>query len=150
MNFRAIPLSPAHAEVAAALHAESGLHEHWSAHAFAELLAMTGVAGLLALTGDDPAGLILWRAVLDEAEILTVCVSPGQRHHGAGRLLLAAAIAGMPGVARLTLEVAENNGAALALYRASGFTPEGRRPGYYRGAEGLTDALILGRALECG
>ena len=48
---------------------------------------------------------------------------------GAGRHLLAAAIGAMlaAGVRRLFLEVAVDNAPAIGLYRAFGFTDEGRR-----------------------
>jgi ribosomal-protein-alanine N-acetyltransferase len=44
------------------------------------------------------------------------------------------------GAERATLEVADSNGAALALYGRLGFQRAGRRPAYYRNGE---DALIL-------
>jgi ribosomal-protein-alanine N-acetyltransferase len=48
-------------------------------------------------------------------------------------------------VRRLFLEVAVDNAPAIGLYRAFGFTEEGRRRGYYQGPNGAVDALILGR-----
>ncbi|HEX4504558.1 MAG TPA: GNAT family N-acetyltransferase [Alphaproteobacteria bacterium] len=134
-------------EVAAALHEVSGFHEPWNAHAFAELLAMPGTAGMLALIGKEPAGLVLWRIAADEAEILTICTLPGQRRGGVGRNLLGAAIGAMTsaGARRLLLEVAIDNRAAIALYRAFGLVQLGRRRGYYLGPQGTVDALILGR-----
>ena len=50
------------------------------------------------------------------------------------------------GAARLFLEVAENNPAATAFYRAAGFEPVGRRAKYYQGE----DALVLAKALRAG
>jgi ribosomal-protein-alanine N-acetyltransferase len=133
--------------VAAALHEAAGFHEAWNAHAFAELLAMPGTAGMLALAGEEPAGLVLWRIAADEAEILTICTLPDRRRGGVARHLLAAAIGAMTaaGARRLSLEVAIDNRAAIALYRAFRFVELGRRRGYYRGPQGAVDALILGR-----
>ena len=141
------PLDLAMIEVAAALHEASGFHEPWNAHAFAELLAMPGTAGVLALAGEEPAGLMLWRVAADEAEILTICTLPGQRRSGVGRQLLDAAISAIraAGARRLLLEVAIDNRAAIALYRAFRFVELGRRRGYYQGPRGAVDALILGR-----
>jgi ribosomal-protein-alanine N-acetyltransferase len=141
------PLDTAATEVAAALHEASGFHETWSAHAFAELLTMPGTAGMLALIGAEPAGLVLWRVAADEAEILTVCTVPGLRRGGIARHLLDAAIRGMTaaGARRLFLEVAIDNRAAIALYRALGLVELGRRRGYYQGPQGAVDALVLGR-----
>jgi ribosomal protein S18 acetylase RimI-like enzyme len=39
--------------------------------------------------------------------------------------------------------VAEDNGAALALYAGAGFVQVGRRQGYYQGAGGARAALVL-------
>jgi len=141
------PLDITATEVAAALHQASGFHEPWNAHAFAELLAMPGTAGLLALDGDDPAGLVLWRVAADEAEILTICTLPDQRRGGVGRQLLEAAIGAMTaaGARRVLLEVAIDNRPAIALYRAFRLVELGRRRRYYRGPQGAVDALILGR-----
>jgi ribosomal-protein-alanine N-acetyltransferase len=142
-----IPLDIAMTEVAAALHGAAGFHEPWTARAFADLLAMAGAAGLLALADREPIGLVLWRIAADQAEILTICTLPGQRRTGVGRHLLAAAIGAMhaDGARRLFLEVAVDNDAAIGLYRALGFTDEGRRRSYYAGPHGPVDALILGR-----
>ncbi len=149
MNFRSVQLSPAFAAVAAALHARSGLPEQWTEHAFVELLGMNAVAGRVLMAADEPIGLILWRRAADEGEVLTICVAPGQRRHGAGRLLMEGAIAAMAndGVRRLCLEVAEDNGPALALYRSFGFSAAGRRPAYYPTAGGAADALIMAKDL---
>ena len=124
----------------AAIHATS-FDEPWTAEAFAVLLAQPGVAGWL--WGDPPAGLLLVRAAADEAEILTVAVTPDARRQQGAHLMIAGALRvlaqGM--THRLFLEVATDNTAALALYRREGFAPCGRRPGYY--ANGKTDAIIM-------
>jgi ribosomal-protein-alanine N-acetyltransferase len=143
------PLTATTCAVAAALHEVSGLHEHWDAAAFAELIAIPGTAGRLALDGDMPIGLVLWRVAADEAEILTICIAPDRRRGGAGGFLLETAIAAISaaGGRRLLLEVAVDNGPAIALYRAFGFAAAGRRRDYYRNAQGTVDALILAREI---
>ncbi len=132
------------APLLAALHATS-FPEPWDAEAFTILLAQPGVAGWI--WGDPPRGLLLARAVADEAEILTVAVTPEARQQGGGRQMIEDAVAALKqgGTGRLFLEVAADNTAALALYRSRGFAPCGRRPGYYAG--GATDAVIMERAL---
>jgi ribosomal-protein-alanine N-acetyltransferase len=147
MNLGQIPLSPALAEVAQAIHAASGLNETWDENAFGQLLTLHGVAGLIAMADETPAGVILWRIVADEAEILTIAVSPTHRRLGIGRLLLDAAFSAMHEnrVATVFLEVAVDNTPALGLYRGLGFSERGRRVGYYRTSAGSTDALSLGR-----
>ncbi len=140
------PLTPAMVGVAATLHAASGLHETWDAHAFAELLAMAGTSGCFAMAGAEPVGFVLWRIVADEAEILTICAAPDRRRMGIGKHLLDMAIDAVSkgGARRFLLEVAVDNTAAIGLYRAAGFTDEGHRRGYYRTPAGPVDALILG------
>jgi ribosomal-protein-alanine N-acetyltransferase len=145
MNLSMVALTSAHTDVAAALHELSGLHQPWSAEAFLNLLSLSGVAGLLALIEEDPAGLILWRTVADEAEILTLCVHPQARKRGVGRALVEFAKGSVRkgGAQRLVLEVAVDNEPAKALYLQEGFRSEGRRNRYYQTKAGETDALIL-------
>ena len=126
--------------VLAALHA-TAFDAPWTAEALADLLDQSGV---LALTRPD--GFILIRIVADEAEVLTLAVKPGARGRGVGRglTLEAAAVAAAHGVARLFLEVAEDNAPARALYGRVGFAAVGRRPRYYaRRAAPPVDALLL-------
>jgi ribosomal-protein-alanine N-acetyltransferase len=73
-------------------------------------------------------------------------VLPARRRRGIGRQLMAALLdwAAARGIARIHLEVAEDNDAACALYRGCGFAAIGRRRGYYgRGR----DALLMARVL---
>ena len=127
------------ARLLAALHAPS-FHSPWDEAAFADLL---GQKGVFALAADQ--GFILCRVILDEAEILTLSVLPESRGRGlAGRLTACAAdMARAAGAERMFLEVAEDNGAARALYARAGFHQTGRRKAYYETAGGRTDALIL-------
>lgn len=136
--------SPQMAGTLAALHAEA-FDAPWDAEAFASLLSQPGVF-LCAEAG----GFILCRAVADEAEILTLAVRPTVQRQGLGARLTLQAVeaATAHGATRLFLEVAEDNIAALALYRRTGFEPAGRRRGYYARAGGpAVDALILSRNL---
>ena len=126
--------------VLAALHAGS-FAEAWSAAALIALLATPGSFAFYL-----PDGFVLLRAAGDEAEILTLAVSPAARGRGLGRMLLKAAAvhaAGL-GVTSLFLEVGTENPAALALYAGLGFVKAGQRKGYYAAGSGMgTDALIL-------
>lgn len=99
----------------------------------------------------DADGLVVGRTVAGEAELLTLGVVPGSRRRGHGRRLLAAfeAEARRRGAALAFLEVAEDNRAALALYRAAGYTEAGRRPGYYsRGAAPAAAAAVMRKSLR--
>jgi ribosomal protein S18 acetylase RimI-like enzyme len=102
----------------------------------------TGRAGSRwALAG---AALALVQAGL--AQVVLVAVDPAWRRRGIARAVLrrleAEAIG--RGATEAWLEVRAGNAAALALYRASGWTACGRRPRYYRDGE---DAVLLSRDL---
>jgi len=119
------------------------------------------IAGLIA----DPAGLVrvaagraygeimpigyaLARSTGEEAELLSLGVLTEARGQGLGRRLLnsVAEAAAARGAARLSLEVAVDNTAALRLYEHAGFARIGRRPDYYRRAgSAWCDAWILAR-----
>ena len=119
----------------------------WSETTLAELLASPGVFGILA---DGGEGFVLVRAIAGEAEILSIGVIPDHRRKRIGRALLSAAAveARRRGAERLYLEVASDNGPALALYRQAGFAKVGQRAGYYRRAAGTVAAEILAMDLS--
>jgi ribosomal-protein-alanine N-acetyltransferase len=149
-GFRIHPLAPTELDVFARLHGEC-FAEAWDADALATLLAMPGAFALLADDQDSGAllGFIMIRGAGDEAEIITLGVDPGRRRRGLGRTLLAAGLneAAARGSVRLFLEVAADNAAALALYRAAGFAEIGRRPDYYHRPDGRMTALVMARAV---
>jgi ribosomal-protein-alanine N-acetyltransferase len=141
---RPVAAGLAHAAALAELHAIAfPPAERWSAATFAALLALPGVFGLV--VADQ--GLLLARVAADEAEILTLGVSPLARRAGCGAALLRAAEAQAcaDGARRIFLEVSIGNRAAHALYMSAGYSEVGRRARYY--ADG-SDALILARPLS--
>ena len=132
----------------ARLHAKT-FDAPWAEDAFTELLASPGVYAL-GVGKRALAALILMRAVAGEAEVLTLAVAPAHRRQGLARSLIDAALvtAMAAGAERAFLEVAEDNQAAIALYRGAGFTSVGRRPGYYSRKSGpAIAALVLSRPL---
>ena len=132
--------APEDAAALTAVHAVS-FPKPWPEADFTKLLKAPGAYAFLA----EGQGFILAWAHGDEAEVLTLAVAPEARRQGLGARLLAAALAEAVarGVERVVLEVAVDNAAAIALYRAAGFHEVGRRPAYYAGAQGQTDALVL-------
>jgi ribosomal-protein-alanine N-acetyltransferase len=130
---------PLHAATLAAIHAASfPPAEQWTEDALAALLALPGSFGLI----DPEGGFILARVAADEAEILTLAVSPLLRRQGRARILLTYAVrlAEAAGATALFLEVSDANLAARALYADAGFRTVGRRRAYYASGE---TALVL-------
>jgi len=143
------PVAPTDAVVIAFLHGECFPDDKWSAAAVSEVLAMPGAFGFLApgeALDHDPAaphGFLVALAVAEECEILALGVRPAMRRHGVARRLLDCLLATVAGSsAAVLLEVAEDNAAALALYRRAGFYRVGRRPSYYRRAAGPPAAAL--------
>ena len=88
-------------------------------------------------------GFIVYRIVVDEAEIITIGVNPEKRRQG-----IASAMIGIieksiknQGVKKIFLEVASNNIAGQKLYKNNGFLPIGTRPKYYDGV----DAILMSK-----
>ena len=89
----------------------------------------------------------------DEGHVLDLAVAPGHRRLGVGTVLLRALLDELlaRGARAVTLEVRAGNLGAQGLYRAEGFTVEGRRPGYYPGGgEGAHGAEATGGSEATG
>ena len=92
-------------------------------------------------------GYSLTRLLPPEAEIMRIAIRPEFREIGAGTVLLNELLQHLVTLRITTvyLEVSEKNRQALALYRKTGFTLTGRRPGYYD--NGSTAALTFTLAI---
>jgi ribosomal protein S18 acetylase RimI-like enzyme len=114
----------------------------------ATLRAAWTVPGTMALVlrdGDQLLAGILFRRVLDEAEILMLASRARRVGHALHLLEQTRTRLHALGVRRLFLEVAEDNQAAINLYRRAGFRSVGRRSAYYRtGADALLFELPIG------
>ena len=151
-----ITLEPAgqiHAALMSQMH-QICFTDSWSEANFATTLASPDTSALIAVAnqswqpsmGDQgPAGMVVWRIVADEAEILSIAVLPPWRQRGLGVQLLEAAISAIKqiGITYLFLEVAVNNPAGQALYAKLGFIKVGLRKEYYQG----TDAFVMRKDL---
>jgi ribosomal-protein-alanine N-acetyltransferase len=167
MTFEMVGLSGMHAALLAGMH-RICFAEPWGEKAMADLLAMPGAYGFLALPqsgkghppeGDKspegggskhlPLGFILCRTAGDEAEVLTFLVLPPFRRCGVATKLLdrAMEMARLAGAIAIFLEVAADNDGARHLYSSRGFEQVGCRPRYYGNA---IDALVMKRALPIG
>ena len=93
-------------------------------------------------------GLVVFRTMADEAEILNLAVGSTSRRRGIGSRLIENALAACKtaGVKRIFLEVRDSNDAARKFYLRMGFTEVGRRRKYY--SEPMEDALVLARTVE--
>jgi ribosomal-protein-alanine N-acetyltransferase len=133
----------------AALHALS-FRRGWSEQEVEVLLTDRLVFAHRAIYGAKLAGFIMSRLVEDEAEILSVAVTPANQGKGLARGLLDLHLryaAGL-GVRTMFLEVDEHNAPAIRLYSRAGFLEVGRRPNYYPNVAGPTaTALVLRRDL---
>lgn len=154
------PLDPRHisfllagadraAEIAA-LHALL-FNPAWSETAVRDLLEHPAAASYIALTGHPKVtiGFVMSQIAGDEAEILSIGVTPILQRNGAGLATMEALIRSLKRaeITRLFLEVAADNAAAQALYGKLGFKEIGRRKGYYvRAGAPAQDAINL--ALE--
>jgi ribosomal-protein-alanine N-acetyltransferase len=85
-----------------------------------------------------------------EAHLLNLCVRDEFRCRGLGRRLLHHVLdaARAAGAAVVFLEVRPANTGAVRLYESQGFHQIGIRRGYYQGAGGREDALVMRRALD--
>ena len=144
-----VPAARIHSAVLAGMH-KICFADPWSEGGFAESLNSPDTRGLIAVANDSlvpslddsgPAGMVMWRTVVDEAEILTIAVLPPWRRQGLGKRLLIAAMDAIDGagIQSIFLEVAENNPAGQHLYKSHGFVQVGRRSGYYN----TVDALVM-------
>jgi ribosomal-protein-alanine acetyltransferase len=88
-------------------------------------------------------GLLEWRDLGEEAEILDLAVHLNHRRQGHGCFLLRTFVQHIlqPAVQKIFLEVRESNIAAIALYKKLGFQISGRRPNYYRNPQ--ENALLM-------
>jgi ribosomal-protein-alanine N-acetyltransferase len=122
--------SAADCDLMAAIHAAAfAAPDAWSRDVFSLQLALPNVFGLLCPSG----GTILIRIAADEAEILTLAVSPEVRRSGIGSALIREATirAATMGATVIFLEVSIANIAARRLYTRAGFCQAGMRPHYY-------------------
>ncbi len=137
-------IEPNEAAVLATIDA-SARAEPWAAVVFDGLLAKPTTSALVAAEAGQPAAYVLVRSSGLEAEILMIATASAARRRGLGRALFEALVAQLKtaGTKELLLEVAADNDAALALYKAQGCVTVGRRTNYYPRGNGAIDALLL-------
>lgn len=130
--------------------------EAWNRRQVEDALVVGNCHYLLAWPGgfssdDDaaPAGFCLSRTGFEEEELLLFAVAPEARGQGIGWAMLErfAQEARSRGAHRLLLEMRDGN-PAERLYLRFGFVPLGRRPNYYRAADGnRIDAITFAHTI---
>lgn len=114
----------------------------WSPGMFAAELSRADRIWRVAETAGTLVGYGGVMIVGDEAHLMNLAVAPSARRGGIARILYddLAARSARAGARRMTLEVRDDNEAALAFYRAAGLAAEGVRAGYYPQGR---DALVM-------
>ncbi len=115
------------------LHAKCFPHKPWSVADFADLKK----SGCEIIASQN--GFIVYRQILDEAEIITIGVAPDARRTGIAAAMLGIAESDLKksGAKHIFLEVAADNAPARALYEQNGYVQIGVRPKYYDGIDAI-------------
>ena len=137
-----IPMNEAHVAPIAQLE-KLCFSDPWSERSIAYELTNPLSAWFVAVEDGTVLGYVGSQAVLDEADMMNIAVSPEARRRGIAQGLVEVLVAALKEkeVRCLTLEVRASNDPAITLYHKLGFTQVGRRPNYYRNPK--EDALIL-------
>lgn len=125
---------------------KSSLEAPWSESELALLIGDKDKYYYTAISDGNVVGIAGFYCVIDECMIMNVAVDACYRRKGIGDMLLTRLLADATehGCTFATLETAESNIAAIALYKKHGFSQNGRRKGYYHG----TDALLFRKDLD--
>ncbi len=96
---------------------------------------------IAAFDGNEMVGIASMYTLANEGQIMNLAVLSNHRKKGVGKKLMDSLllIAREKSCASVSLEVAESNNSAIALYRKCGLESIGRRKGFYNG----TDAIIM-------
>ncbi len=118
------------------LHALCFPHKPWGATDFADLKK----SGCEIVASEN--GFIVWRAIADEAELITIGVAPNARRGGIATAMITIMENSVKknGVKKIFLEVSDKNTSAIKLYEQCGFTQIGTRQKYY--SDG-TNAILM-------
>lgn len=140
---------PTDADAIAALQ-QASFDDQWSADSVARLLSGPANLSVVAEREGRLLGFLMGQCVVDTAEVLAVAVDAEVRRAGWGAALLTGfeRVASVSGAERVILDVAADNGPALALYTARGYETVARRDRYYAsGRADPVDALVMAKNL---
>ncbi|HZX08291.1 GNAT family N-acetyltransferase [Kribbella sp.] len=112
-----------------AVHEKAGYPINWPADPAAWLTPDTALGCWVAVRDGTVTGHVVLTAVDDRAEVERLFVDPLATGRGIGRQLLEHCVRTAAQLGReLSLEVVDNRGAAVHLYRRAGWTEAGRTP----------------------
>ena len=117
----------------------------WTRGNFIDVLSSGYICRVHETDSGEIRGYAILMPTVDEAELLNIGVAAAQQRKGLGRAMLAEMLNVARGrnMKRVFLEVRSSNVAAIALYRSAGFSEAGVRRGYYQGANGSEDAIVM-------
>ena len=126
----------------AIIHSES-FAAAWDEASLLSSLSLPGTSAQIIELGGIAYGFLMLQQIGDEAEILTLCVSPNFRRQHFGDQLLREVLAN-PKNSKVFLEVAADNHGAMGLYSKHGFVQTGLRRGYYQHqGHDAVDAVLM-------
>lgn len=121
-------------------------NEDWSYKTLSVTMNNSNTETLVVRNKGVDSGFLIFRTILDEAEILSIGIAKEERRSGLAELLLQDCLTRLRnhGVKKIFLEVAEDNIEAINLYKKIGFSQNGRRKNYYKRKNGKSaDAINM-------
>ncbi len=142
MDYQLVPMDKSHLGQVAELDREY-FTRPWSQDSWESELYNTTVSLVVAETEDGfVLGYGVLGVILDEGCLEKIAVREEYRRQGVAQAILDSYLRyGREQLAFITLEVREDNEAAIALYEKNGFVPVGRRKNYY--SEVRKDAVLM-------
>lgn len=124
---------------------KDSLSTAWSEKQIEETLGNENALYLVAKEDGNIVGIASAYNILGDAEILNIAVKEEYRGRKIGKLLLNSLINELKNknASRITLEVAQDNERAIALYEKNGFEPVYRRKNFYRGKDAIVMEMVL-------
>ncbi|WP_371396316.1 ribosomal protein S18-alanine N-acetyltransferase [Fretibacter rubidus] len=140
-------LTAADAPAASAIH-QSSFETAWTAAQLHDHIERDLCIGLF--EDSSLIGFAVLSVAADQADIITIAISPARRGEKLGAHILSALhqAAKDAGVRVIFLEVAIDNTAATALYKSLGYSAIGTRPAYYKRAHGRVAARTYRKDLS--
>jgi ribosomal-protein-alanine N-acetyltransferase len=132
------------AQVAAMLH-QQAFYKGWQIKDFEDFLREASIKGLKTTANNEVVGFVLWRELLDEAEILTIVVRGDSKRKGIGSFILDSLFTELKqkGILNLFIEVAEDDEGAQLFYKAHGFEFVNKRSQYYKRESGKKVSALI-------